>query len=52
MLLENLIKDHLPKDHYEFQKTLSNSSRVDCMIMSPGSLNKTCIDAKFPKRKF
>ena len=52
MLLENLIKDHLPKDHYEFQKTLSNSSRVDCMIMSPGSLNKTCIDAKFPKESF
>ena len=22
------------------------------MIMSPGSLNKTCIDAKFPKESF
>ena len=26
ILLENLIKDYLPKDNYEFQKTLSNNS--------------------------
>tara|TARA_B100000900_G_scaffold406183_1_gene416854 strand:+ start:600 stop:1592 length:993 start_codon:yes stop_codon:yes gene_type:complete len=52
ILLENLIKDYLPKDHYEFQKTLSNNSRVDCMIMSSGSLNKLCIDAKFPKESY
>ena len=52
ILLENLVKDYLPKDHYEFQKTLSNNSRVDCMITSSGSLNKLCIDAKFPKESY
>ncbi|MEE2695146.1 MAG: DNA recombination protein RmuC [Pseudomonadota bacterium] len=52
ILLENLVKDYLPKDHYEFQKTLSNNSRVDCMIKSSGSLDKLCIDAKFPKESY
>ena len=52
ILLENLIKDYLPKDNYEFQKTLSNNSRVDCMILSSGSLNKICIDSKFPKESY
>ncbi len=52
ILLENLIKDYLPRDNYEFQKTLSNNSRVDCMILSSGSLNKICIDSKFPKESY
>ncbi len=52
ILLENLVKDYLPKNHYEFQRTLSNNSRVDCMLMSSGSLNKLCIDAKFPKENY
>tara|TARA_B100000686_G_C16757016_1_gene956188 strand:- start:759 stop:1691 length:933 start_codon:yes stop_codon:yes gene_type:complete len=52
ILLENLIKDYLPKKNYEFQKTLSNKSRVDCMINSSGPLNKLCIDAKFPRENY
>ena len=52
ILLENLVKDYLPKDYYEFQKTLSNNSRVDCLIKCSGSLNNVCIDAKFPKESF
>ena len=52
MILENLISDYLPKDYYEFQKTLSNNSRVDCMIKSTGALDKLCIDAKFPKESY
>ena len=52
ILLENIIKDYLPKDQYEFQKTLSNNSRVDCMIMAQGSINRLCIDAKFHKENF
>ena len=52
ILLENLVKDYLPKDNYEFQKTLSNNSRVDCMIKSSSSLDKLCIDAKFPKESY
>ncbi len=52
ILLENLVKDYLPKNNYEFQKTLSNNSRVDCIIKSSGSLDKLCIDAKFPKESY
>ncbi len=52
ILLENLIKDTLPKEYYEFQKTLSNNSRVDCMIKISGSLNNLCIDSKFPKESY
>ena len=52
VLLENLIKDHLHSSHYEFQKTLSNNCRVDCMLKSSGSLNNLCIDAKFPRESF
>ena len=52
ILLENLIKDTLPKEHYDFQKTLSNNSRVDCMIKISGSLNNLCIDSKFPKESY
>ena len=37
---------------YEFQKTLSNHTRVDCIIKSSGSLNNLCIDAKFPRESF
>tara|TARA_B100000029_G_scaffold494429_1_gene558153 strand:+ start:385 stop:1371 length:987 start_codon:yes stop_codon:yes gene_type:complete len=52
IILESLIKDYLPKENYEFQKTLSNSSRVDCIIKSSGSLNNLCIDSKFPRESF
>ena len=52
ILLENLIRDHLPKNSYEFQKTLSNSCRVDCILKSSGSLNNLCIDAKFPRESY
>ena len=52
ILLENLISDHLPTKNYEFQKTLSNNCRVDCILKSKGTLNNLCIDAKFPRESF
>jgi len=52
IILESLIKDYLPRENYEFQKTLSNSFRVDCIIKSSGSLNNLCIDSKFPRESF
>ncbi len=52
IILENLIKDYLPKENYDFQKTLSNNARVDCIIKSSGPLNKICIDAKFPREGY
>ncbi len=45
--LEAIVADVLPKDAYEFQYTLSNRTRPDCVVFLPD----TCplvIDAKFP----
>ena len=52
IILENLISDYLPKKNYEFQKTLSNNCRVDCILKTAGSLNNLCIDAKFPRESY
>ena len=52
IILENLISDYLPKKSYEFQKTLSNNCRVDCILKTTGSLNNLCIDAKFPRESY
>jgi DNA recombination protein RmuC len=52
IILENLISDYLPKNNYEFQKTLSNSCRVDCILKTNGNLNNLCIDAKFPRESY
>jgi DNA recombination protein RmuC len=45
--LEAIIADMLPKGGYEFQFTLSNGKRPDCVIFMPES-GPLIIDAKFP----
>ena len=45
--LEAIIADILPKGAYEFQFTLPNKSRPDCVIFMPKS-GPLIIDAKFP----
>jgi DNA recombination protein RmuC len=45
--LEAIIADVLPKGAYEFQYTLSNRTRPDCVIFMPDS-GPLIIDAKFP----
>jgi len=45
--LEAIIADLLPKSAYEFQYTLKNKSRPDCVIFMPDS-RPLIIDAKFP----
>ena len=45
--LEAIIADVLPKGAYEFQYTLSNKTRPDCVIFMPDS-GPLIIDAKFP----
>ena len=45
--LEAIIADLLPKGAYEFQYTLKNRSRPDCVIFMPDS-RPLIIDAKFP----
>lgn len=46
--MEAIIADGLPQGGYEFQATLSNNSRPDCVIIMPNGAPKLAIDAKFP----
>lgn len=45
--LEAIVADVLPKGAYEFQYTLSNKTRPDCVIFIPDT-GPLIIDAKFP----
>ncbi len=45
--LEAIVADVLPKGAYEFQYTLSNKTRPDCVVFMPDS-GPLIIDAKFP----
>jgi hypothetical protein len=45
--MEMIIQDGLPKDCYEFQATLTNKSRPDCVVHLPDG-PPLVIDAKFP----
>ena len=45
--METIIRDGLPKHAYEFQFTLSNNTRPDCVVFLPDS-RPLIIDAKFP----
>jgi DNA recombination protein RmuC len=46
--MEAIVADGLPMGSYEFQATLSNGSRPDCLIRMPNSAPSLAIDAKFP----
>jgi DNA recombination protein RmuC len=46
--MEAIIKDGLPTSAYEFQATLSNGTRPDCLVHLPDSVLRLVIDAKFP----
>lgn len=46
--MEAIIADGLPHGAYEFQATLSNGSRPDCLIRMPNDQPSLVIDAKFP----
>ena len=45
--MEVIVADGLPKGAYEFQFTLSNRKRPDCVIFMPDK-RRLVIDAKFP----
>lgn len=45
--MEAIVQDGLPKGSYEFQFTLSNNKRPDCVVFLPDQ-RPLCIDAKFP----
>ena len=46
--MEAIVADGLPMGAYEFQATLSNGARPDCLIKMPNGQPSLVIDAKFP----
>ena len=50
--MEAIIRDALPAGAYEFQPTLSNGKRPDCIIRLPNTLEGLVIDSKFPLEGF
>ena len=50
--LEAIVRDQLPPAHFEFQATLSNQKRVDCVLHLPPPLGPLAIDAKFPREAY
>jgi DNA recombination protein RmuC len=46
--MEAIVADGLPKGAYEFQATLSNGSRPDCLVKMPNEAPSLVVDAKFP----
>ena len=45
--MESIVQDGMPKGSYEFQHTLNNGKRPDCVVFLPDQ-RPLCIDAKFP----
>ena len=46
--MEAIVADGLPLGAYEFQATLSNNNRPDCLVRMPNGAPSLVIDAKFP----
>jgi DNA recombination protein RmuC len=50
--MEEIVRDGLPTNLYEFQGKLSNNNRPDCKIILPGAKACIVIDSKFPLEGF
>ena len=50
--LENLVTSILPPSAYDFQASLSNQRRVDCLIQLPQPPGPIAVDAKFPLESY
>ena len=46
--MEDLVRNTLPPNAYEFQATLSNGKRPDCLIKLPDPHKDIVLDCKFP----
>ncbi|MGL4405464.1 MAG: DNA recombination protein RmuC [Notoacmeibacter sp.] len=46
--MEAIIADGLPQGAYQFQASLSNGNRPDCLILMPNGQPPLVVDAKFP----
>lgn len=50
--MEAIVRDGLPPDAFQFQATLTNRTRPDCLIRLPGDRAALVVDAKFPLEAF
>ena len=50
--LEALVRNLLPPSAYEFQYTLPNGYRADCMLLLPDPTGLVAVDAKFPLESY
>jgi DNA recombination protein RmuC len=50
--MEEIVRDGLPANLYDFQFTLTNRNRPDCVIRIPGNKALLVIDSKFPLEGF
>lgn len=50
--MEAIVRDGLPSSLFEFQFTLPNNTRPDCIIRIPGDERLLAVDAKFPLEGF
>jgi DNA recombination protein RmuC len=50
--LEALVRNVLPPNSYEFQVTLSNGNRADCVLKLPDPTGLVAVDSKFPLENY
>ncbi|MBI1398273.1 MAG: DNA recombination protein RmuC [Betaproteobacteria bacterium] len=50
--LENLVRNILPPSSYEFQHTLGNGHRADCVLRLPEPTGIVAVDSKFPLENY
>ena len=50
--LAGLVRNVMPEGSFSFQHTLSNGTRVDCLLTLPDPTGNVPIDAKFPLESF
>lgn len=50
--LNDIVKDRMPPDIYEFQATIGDNKRADCLLKLPNPPGPIVIDAKFPLESY
>lgn len=50
--LSALVRNVMPENSFEFQYTLPNATRVDCMLFLPDPSGNIAIDSKFPLESY
>ena len=50
--MEDLVRNMLPRGVYDFQVTLSNGKRADCVIRLPNPPGMIAVDSKYPHEAF